>query len=304
MWPHVPGSQAKLHTGTASRAKELAPLANGTLRSIHRVTCCIFMQRRFPLSRARAVIVALLFVLAGVIVLFVVAPHVRQSSRPTVFELGAVILSIGLISSAYEFYLRRAFTEELLDAVGLAHELKRVGIQQICTDAELDWTNLLENGTAYGLLLLEPTAWVAQEWPRVMAASRRRQTQIRIYLPDPGGDGMPALAARLALQPEALSQRIADAEQEFENAWKNARDSKRQPVKGSSLEIRYFPGVPAFSMTVIDDAIVFLVGPAVEREPADPILVFRFERQEATSIHEWASGQLSRLDAIAPVYAG
>jgi hypothetical protein len=248
--------------------------------------------------------VSLGLVLGGVLIM-VFGPSIvtDDDAEPAILNVGSVVLSIGLISFAYEVYLRATFTRELLSLVGLQAHLSEVGVRRVQADNDLNWSSLIDGSSDFRVLVAEPLFWVQQHLPRVIAQGRINPVRVRLYFPDPGGNALRETAKQCGIDPSNLQTQVLQSVQELKQQWTDAATSGDPLQSGSELTLWYFDEVPGVSLFVADSLAVLIARAVVGRRSGDLGVAVTFDAANGFSVPKWLVERAERLDPTTPVWS-
>jgi hypothetical protein len=250
----------------------------------------------------KTVLFAVLAVIAGA--LMVIGAALWGGLGETVVGgLGTVFVSLGLITIVQEVYLREALVGELLEFVGLQRRLFDAGIQEVCGSSDLDWKAFLDGGENYRLLLIEPTVFVDRDWNHVLDSARTRPVTVEVFLPNPNGPVLSAIATAEGFTDQQFKQSLERAERSLQDSWTTASHSQPALMPGSSFELRFYDEIPAFGLLMCDDRVVLIANHVLGNQPGAAVMAFRFEAESSTLTRPWFDAQIERLRDIAPSYA-
>ena len=163
-----------------------------------------------------AVVLALVFVLLGVVVLWVSGLDDLKENAPLsgfLSQLGGLLLATGLITITWDLFGRRAFADEILAKAKLSTDVVDSGLIRV-TDQYLDeveWADLFENVNKLDIVVAYANTWRNTHRARLQAAARRG-CRIRAFLPDHRDDDtMKILADRFDMQPSDLKSKVQEA---------------------------------------------------------------------------------------------
>jgi hypothetical protein len=147
----------------------------------------VIRNKEISVFGLKARLLSLGFTLLGLVILVFLPPHFSSRHDIIVLNLGAVFLSIGVIALAYDAYLHRAFTDELLQLVQLERNVADAGVLEVTEEYAFDWEARLGRCTELQALVLNPASFIQRVWPHVQAAMRQHPVRISVLLPDPAG---------------------------------------------------------------------------------------------------------------------
>ncbi len=242
-----------------------------------------------------AVAISLLVVLIAILGFFLGAWLELGWSSSVAYSVSSAVLSIGLISFLYEFRLRQAVEDELLRLVGIQGSLSTNQIVAAGDSGGIDWGSIIDPAAQFHVLLAQPGVWVQSNWSRVVRVGRDRKIAVDLFLPNPDGPCLSALAAYLGLPDQELKLDITRAKSVAEDGWKIAHDN-RQLREGSRLKIAFFDNIPAHSVVQADRRCVLFFASATGRQPAETGFSMRFEGPENIYPISWIAEEFGRLE--------
>lgn len=218
----------------------------------------------------KTVVLALVFLLVGLIVLWVSGLEWSEANGPFsafLSQLGGLLVATGLITIAWDLLGRRAFADEVLAKAKLSTDVVDSGLVRV-TDQYLDeveWAELFRNVHKLDIVVAYASTWRNAHRGRLEAAARRG-CRIRVFLPDyRDDDTIKVLAGRFSMDPAALKSKIQEA----------VVDIRSLPVADpASLQVYLRKGDLVFSCYRFDSrAVLTLYSHSRERRTNVPTFV-------------------------------
>jgi hypothetical protein len=255
----------------------------------------------FQLSRTKAVVTALVAVGLGLLLVWVGEGQSAESRRTVLTELGAVVISVGVVTVAYEWYLRRTFTEELLEVVGLQQALARVGIEKVCPLGDVDWAEVILDSREIAVLLIDPLPWMDENWPRLLERAHSEGSKIEIFVPHPSENhNLSSIASALGISESSLQNRLNDVVSLVRGGWSRAIESGRLHPR-AELTLYGYPGLVGSTAILTEKAMI--LGISVNGAGSDTQRwSFRFRKAADTKFRDWLRSQLDSLTYLVPLY--
>ena len=211
--------------------------------------------------------------------------------KTLVLTVATAILSIGGISFVYETYLRRTLTQDVLNLVQLEEKISESGIREVSKRSSIAWHDFFSGAETIRLLPIDPIAWLVDEWLHVTDAALHRDPRIEVYLPNPAGDAIAAIATRLGRTADALGPEIQRTLIQVESDCRTLHGRHRS----GQFSILTYDGAPGFGLALADDRFILSVPRLLEVPGAAQIMAFRFGRGDDSLMAEWISDQLDDL---------
>ena len=169
-------------------------------------------------------------------------------------ELGSAIVISGALSALWEWYLRRAFAEEIFDAAGIASRLSQAKMVAVTTDFMhgVDWAKLLDTAKELDLFVFAGRTWRSSLDQYLLRLASRPNSKINLILPDPADVSVVAeLSRKFHICAEDVIAGIDETRKYFEELFTRAANTKR-----STIKISYVKQAPLFTYYRIDNAYV------------------------------------------------
>ncbi|WP_166503351.1 hypothetical protein [Modestobacter italicus] len=206
---------------------------------------------------------------------------------------GGALFSLGLVTFISDFYLRRAYTYDLIRLVELSGHVKDVGFRRAETDRHIGWAQIFAGGTAYRFYLPVPTAWLSREWPSVLDAAQKRDVAVSVYLPDPAGPLLASQAGLVGQDAERFAASLEGVAETIEADWKNAAAANLLRP-GSHVTIYLVTDLMPCGLVSVDAKHALLAHEVAVRTTQGPI-VFQFEKEDESVPLPWFSRQWENI---------
>ncbi|MEX0990639.1 MAG: hypothetical protein WD206_10145 [Actinomycetota bacterium] len=170
--------------------------------------------------KLRVVAVGLAFFLAGVACAWVGEAWLEGVSSQTVSSVGTALFTLGLGTIAYEVWLRRSVTREMLAAHRLSIDLTRAGILEINSVRDVDWKDFVDSN-AGDMTIVVPHArtWSAAHAQMVCELAATKNFKVTVCLLDPS-----APKEILELYGHRTREYLAEVEEQWRRGEATARD--------------------------------------------------------------------------------
>jgi hypothetical protein len=195
------------------------------------------------------------------------------------------LVAIGLISLLVEVLLRESFGRDLRKFLRLDEAVVGSGLQQIASEEYVNWQETLESASKISALIRDPTIWLNNNLPWILAACQKRATTVIIGLPDKGDDDLlAAIAGTIGVDAGTLAGRIQSAINSTENQWKG---QEQFLDSGSTLTIHPYGQVPLYESVVADDHVICMLPHARRHEQGDRQLTITFDQDRTGYPSRW-----------------
>jgi len=266
--------------------------------------------------RATSIIIAL-----GGFVLFLI-PWNHGDAHEIRVALATAVLTIGVIGLINDAYLRRAFTEEalahvsrylrehfadeLFRSLGLARDFVETGVEKLVVADGPDWPALLANAARVQCLVIEPAAWMAEQWPTIKNIAVAHAVSVSIYAPDPAHPEFEEIARRYDLGLTALTANVGELRRRIEQEWEAARvaPGAQRLDANSEIRLKFYRGVPSFSATLADRKGAITFHQSLGNRQDQDTLVMILDADSETAVIGWCREQLDTLDRLLDQYYG
>ncbi len=180
-------------------------------------------------------------------------------------SLGATLISLAVLSVAYDAYLKDILLGEIYEAIGIHQSLQAIDLRQVAPKDHIDMADVLEGATKITSVPVDPETWSRTDWHHLLKLATDRPMEIVVLLPDQDSPHIDVLAARLGMAREQLADRIAELPDKLGKSW----DEKGTTILASKLNIYLYGTVPATGLMVTDSTVVIETPPALSHTPTD-----------------------------------
>ena len=229
------------------------------------------LQERLNL---RMLIASLLIAVIGVVLLCVTSDNANWTNHPSwqtvLQQIGGLLLVTVSISLLWESIGKRAFLDEILEKAKISKELSHSGIIQV-TDSfhhDIDWSSYFASAIKIDICFAYAKTWRNTHLEDLQKVVARKDTRIRVVLPDPDDEQViRELARRFEYEPEHLISLIREAEKYFKEL------QERAGKNGATVDIWFLPAAPHFTVYRFNRiAIMALYSHRRERIPVPTIV--------------------------------
>jgi hypothetical protein len=248
---------------------------------------------------SRSLAVALVVGLVGLVLVWRTTGD--TSSLGTVGrEVGAVLLTTGVLLGAYEPYLRKQIIKDVFRAADLREDMARVGLANVGIGAP-DWERYVGDKTHIILLPDNPVSWINSGiWPAVLARARTAEVDVQLYLPNwTSHKTVAALAQRLDEADETSLQQILEKNHSAAVSLWRIPTEGRALHHGSRLSSQLYNGVPGTGLVIADRSAMIMIPGSYNANPAERPVVLTFELETSPETDLWLQGLLGGLNARA-----
>lgn len=215
-------------------------------------------------------------------------------------NLGSTILAIGLVSLAYERWVREAFTRELVSLVDLSVNVHGVGLLGVYTEDEVAWADVL--GKTENLwVTVQDASWLESRWSHVLTDAGPQLRRIVLTICQPDGPVGAALSARTGGTEAEVAARLQTARRTIERLWSTAK-SEKQLQAGSSLQIRYVPESLHYEHVRTDEQFILLVSRARGRRAGERAVALVFNNDSSRPTAWWRQQVDDDLDKVSTAF--
>jgi len=205
------------------------------------------------LTNSRAIIFGILFGFLGIgLLLFsgYAEVHEWKISASMLRELGAFATISVVLGLWWEIAGRRKYTDELFAKIGMARDLGTAGISAITTsfkDDRIDWTSYFAHSTRLDMWVSYASTWRNHNIDKIKDLVGRKDSKIRIVLPDPENEEvLQQLASRFGQKADELRKNIRQAVTEYRGL----------ATQAEKIEIYFSPKVPLYTFYVFNNVAV------------------------------------------------
>jgi hypothetical protein len=266
---------------------------------------------RFRVFNAEVRFTSIIITLVGALLMVVV-------DHELVTNLGATLLTIGVIGVTYDAYLKRTFTDEamavagaylkesftkeLLETLNIDQALAQSGIREVAVGAQIDWAQVHRGAARVSCFLINPQWWLELHWPLLLEHVRVASASIEIFCPDPEGPYIRDVADRFDIPRSLLEEQCREARRRVEQEWLNVRQSARPPVTGTQVRMKWYTDIPAFEVVSGDESAVLRIRGSLGDRTGDDVLVLRVGASPPTPASQWVEQQLDRVRGLNDTY--
>jgi hypothetical protein len=181
-------------------------------------------------------------------------------------SIGAILVTVALLSVVYDAYLKDVLIGEVYDALGIQQSLRAIDLREIAEKDQIDLASVLEDAIEIKVLPLDPVSWLLQDWPRVVAAAGgSTKADVTVYLPSQDAPYIDVLASRLEADVLDLTKQIVQLPDQLADSW----DQKQIGASGASLQVILYSAVPAIGILATQRRILLEIPPSLKYATAD-----------------------------------
>lgn len=239
---------------------------------------------------AWAIIVGAGLVILGLLLIWLSTQFRTEVAAAFWSNVGTAILTTGLLGIAYDAFLRRKLTDDVILSSTLSRNLLHTGITAATVDGGVaEYRTLLHGARVIRVLPLDPLRWASQNMPALLDLARTEPIDVTVYLP----------AAKLysSILSEAAPPSVASAEPSCAEVARDIVHQWRLDTRTvrSSLRIMQYDGYPHTGVLVAENVVV--ISSATPHGPryATQGATFVFEGVRARAFHDWAEWALESL---------
>lgn len=186
-------------------------------------------------------------------------------------QVGSSFFTLAVLTLVWDLIAKRAFLDEILAKTNIAKDLLHSGITQI-TDSfheEVDWVGLFDAASKIDIFFAYGATWRNRHDQKLKDFVRRKNSRLRIVLPDKDNVATTAeLARRFNSEQANLVNRIREAEDFFHSL-------RALCGPGSVVELWRYPGSPLFSLYRFDSTVVVTMYTHSRRRRSIPTFVYK-----------------------------
>jgi hypothetical protein len=190
---------------------------------------------RAPRFIERSLTVAALIVTAGT-ALVAVGVVVGEVLGTVIASLGAILITVAVLSVLYDAFLKDVLLGEVYTAIGIQKNIQAIDLRTVVEKNQLDLAEVLAGATEITVIPLDPESWSQSDWRHLIDCAISRATRIAVYLPNHDSPHIDALATRLGADRDELASHIADLPMSWDEAGtKRDRQSSRAVSTSTSM---------------------------------------------------------------------
>jgi len=200
------------------------------------------------------IIVALIFVIIGVLLIWSVAGNPWTGKWRTlqvvIEQLGALLFVTATITLFWQLMAKRAFLGEILIKTQVSRDIELAGLLKITQrfHDDIDWRRYIEKSSKIDIFFAYGRTWCGAHEGHLKTAIKNNNARVRIVLPDPNNkDTVSELTRRFNIEEEKdLKGKIEESATFFKGLKAIAEN------KGGSVELWFLPKCPVFSFYRFD----------------------------------------------------
>lgn len=182
----------------------------------------------WALSRARLTTWAGLSFGIGVALLIVGPTLTLEWVRNFLTAIGSSFVSIAGALLITEYWLKPAYTQDVLAVVGVRDEVFNTGLRQLGPESQVDWSAVYREATEVTVVLNDLRSFQARHWPEICERARLTGMRVRLLAAPSGYGEAPTKISDLTSPTGPLK--------EFETEWRRL-DNGKQLNKNSMLSL-------------------------------------------------------------------
>lgn len=246
----------------------------------------------WTLSRSKLTTWTVISLAAGILLLIFgpsVQPDWLGSALPA---LGSAAFSIAGALLITEYFVKPAYTRDILSIVGIERELYETGLFELRPEARVDWKSRYARSRTIKAVISEPNGFQQLHWPAIIDTARRRPVSVTILAPH--SELAPAAQmAGYSVQSE-YDAAVAQLCSAMEVEWKRLSDAKSLDAN-ASLTIEPVTVAVPYAIYICDNFwSLVLNAPAADRVSGRTAMLYR--ANEGSSLETWLTDRLDLLD--------
>jgi hypothetical protein len=191
--------------------------------------------------------------------------------RALLLGWGGLFIATATVSLFWEQWGRRAFSQEVLAAAGVAADARHAGLRAI-NDEYLqvaDWPDLFHHAHAIDLFASWGSTWRKNHEARWQEWIKQQNVRLRVLLPEPDDEALlKHLAARFNKSEDYVRSKIQETAAFYTALQQHAGE-------GTTAEVRHLVRAPVWAYYRFGGTIVATLYPArLESTPTVPAMVF------------------------------
>lgn len=220
-------------------------------------------------------------------------------------NLAAFLIGTATVTLLWEWFAKKSFFEEILDAVRLSSNIRDAGIERFSLDyKDFDWKGLFNDQVReIDIFFSYGQSWRNNYVEQVRSFARRDDVRMRVLLPNPQDD---KLVNRLAerfkplsgeANPEKIKKQIQEAADYFKKHFVEASNKK------ADLEVKLTNQSPQFAFYRFNGTAVVTFFNHLGRTGKVPCfsvsrggLLFEFAKDEFDELFEQAESYQQKVD--------
>lgn len=199
-----------------------------------------------------------------------------ETTYAVLTSLLSTVISIGILSLIWEYFLRRSYARSLHHYLSLKSSLVATGLTEVSdtNEEQIDLHTELGRASRIRCIARNPIDWNLRHLNAVMKAAQSREVHVEIVVPNPDGLHLAAVASSLGLGEQDLANNISTAIDTIKTRWQQAN----VVASNSTIQIATLDN-PLYDATVVDDLAVIELTVSTNHRPGRSGLAFRFDGQ-------------------------
>lgn len=259
-------------------------------------------RRGMPRTKVRVVIIALAALVIAIVSLWV-ATGLKSPWNAVLAAIASTVLTIGIVNLVSDLVLQRSVSADLMDFIESDRRLVESGLDGLEPVEDIDWLELLTQGTSVEFLVLDPSLFSSVIWTRVLEAGRRTQMDVQIIVVDQKSTFALDVAKRLSLTRVAYLRSVREATDAFESQWKAMRAHSKAH---STLVLSATMGLASMGYARTERTVVLFVPALDSLSGVSPVRGLRIKTsRRGVPIAGWVLESIERVqgDSLAPLYS-
>jgi|GEM_PF-3737829 len=183
----------------------------------------------------RLVLVSSIFVVAGVIALWVSTAMVG-TANVVVSTLGTVLIAVGAVDIVSEFAIRKSMRDELTDLLTIDRDVYRSGITKFRPLQEFQPQRLMNGSPTITAVISDPNLFIAHHLEPLLAHARSSRCDVEIIVVDAESDRLADYADRVGLDVATFVALQSKIRSTLESNWSSTGSIR---MRSSSRVIPY-----------------------------------------------------------------
>jgi hypothetical protein len=152
--------------------------------------------------------------------------------REIVRSVGTLLIVSVVLGLIWDLFLRRSYTLELLEIVGLSSNINDSGLDKIgYRFGDIDWKDYFNECKEFEMFISYGRSWRGTNELLIAALASRSKVKVRIALPDPKNDQLVnEMSVRYNKSPDEIRRLVNEAIQDFNRIFKNCKGYKLATV--------------------------------------------------------------------------
>lgn len=208
--------------------------------------------------------------------------------------VGSALISIAGALFITEIILKPIYTNDILEIVGVDHELQQSGLASLRVESQTDLAGFYEHSNGIVAFVSEPQSFRERHWPEIVSAARSRGISVTILVPE---RGRAASAQLIGLETSdgydtIVSQMCAAIEQD----WRGRVDARLVHAQ-SQLTIEPIATVPPYGVALTDRGLSIILNP-IAPTPTSSRLAIMFNIRGRSHVLDWVRERTGALQSL------